>query len=247
MDVIIQFYAEVRIHQMLSFLTYSHANNFDNIPFIDKNMLIYTALANLIPNKAKKSVERVVKFICLHYLKGIKDNVTPKTVEGIKKYCMYFNDFLDSVGSLDDKQKRSLVSEICNGMAEIKKKKIIIPEKNENSEKSGDNVDKENSNDPKEVAGILENGSAEGNNGNNQNSNDQKEAAGDGDLEQSDEERDAKRLRLENHDDSVKNKESKQPHSTNSTPLIVKLQPSEKIKDPQMDIEQVVITPEDGK
>lgn len=123
MDVIIQFYAEVRIHQMLSFLTYSHANNFDNIPFIDKNMLIYTALANLIPNKAKKSVERVVKFICLHYLKGIKDNVTPKTVEGIKKYCMYFNDFLDSVGSLDDKQKRSLVSEICNGMAEIKKKK----------------------------------------------------------------------------------------------------------------------------
>lgn len=123
MDVIIKFYAEVRTHQMLSFLTYSHANNFDNIPFIDKNMLIYTALANLIPDKAKESVGRVVKFICLHYLKSIKENVTPKTVEGIKKYSIYFNDSLNSVGTLPEKEKRSLVSEICNGMAQIKKKK----------------------------------------------------------------------------------------------------------------------------
>lgn len=121
MDVITQFYAEVRIHQMLSFLTNCHANNYDLIPFIDANILVCTTLKNLIPKKATKSIQRVVKNIQSHDLTE-KRSTSQITLTGIKIYSVYLNDFLNPNRTDTDIKKRSLILEIASEMAKKKKK-----------------------------------------------------------------------------------------------------------------------------
>lgn len=121
MDVIAQFYTEVRIHQMVSFLTNCHANNYDLIPFIDNKILVCTALKNLIPAKATKSIERVVKNIQSHDLTA-KRSSPQITLSGIKIYSIYLNDFLNPNRTEADIKKRSLISEIASEMAKKKKK-----------------------------------------------------------------------------------------------------------------------------
>lgn len=121
MDVITQFYAEVRIHQMLSFLTNCHANNYDLIPFIDAKILVCTTLKNLIPKKATKSIQRVVKNIQSHDLTE-KRSTSQITLTGIKIYSVYLNDFLNPNRTDTDIKKRSLILEIASEMAKKKKK-----------------------------------------------------------------------------------------------------------------------------
>lgn len=120
MDVIAQFYAEVRIHQMLSYLTYCHASNFDNIPFIEKTTLIYTPLSTLMPANVDKSVGRVVAPILLH------KRFIPLKVEKLQKFSIFYNESLNTNKSPEARSKRSLVSEIGE---EMRKKKKIEAEK----------------------------------------------------------------------------------------------------------------------
>lgn len=120
MDTIVQFYAEVRIHQMLSFLTYCHANNFDNIPFIDGDILVYTAVQKLIPQNAIKSIKRIADIIRSHKVKKIGEIPTQQTIKEVKTYSIYFNESLNpEKGDQDANKKRSLITEI----SEAKKKK----------------------------------------------------------------------------------------------------------------------------
>lgn len=135
MDLITQFYVNVRIQQMLSYLTYCHANNFDNIPFIEKTTLIYTALSTLMPIDANKNIKRVVAPICLHFFNCLnRKNITPVPVVALQKFSIFYNESLNTGKSEEERNKRSLVSDIGEEMGKLKKKKLLSSPKVEKSQ-----------------------------------------------------------------------------------------------------------------
>lgn len=126
MDVITQFYVDVRIQQMLSYLTYCHANNFDNIPFIEKTTLIYTPLSTLMPINANENIKRVVAPICLHFLDCLnRKNIVPAPVVALQKFSIFYNESLNAGKSVEERNKRSLVYDIGDEMDKLKKKKLL--------------------------------------------------------------------------------------------------------------------------